>query len=209
MDSVKEFMTCYNLPRDLRRGIEKHYQANYKDRILFDEEQILSELPFKMRSDVDAFIRTELLYEVPVFDLEVEKEALTELADRMQLDHFDRGEVVCRKGNQGHSLYIIQHGEIALYEQSDADDLHRVVDLMPTAFLDEGDNFAAYALLSTQEHLMTAVAVKDSSLYTLHQDDIFEVWNRYPKLQAALVSEAVKGDYVEEQILSIISQPRS
>jgi len=123
--------------------------------------------------------RASALKGVAVFEPLTEPERL-QLADRLTVAPFRRGEVITRQGNEAHFLYIIIKGE-AEVRVATPDGAGRVV-----STLRAGQVFGEMGLLTGAPRNATVTAVADTVCYRLDKDVFKDVLDRRPEIAEAI-----------------------
>jgi len=107
-----------------------------------------------------------LLRQVPLFR-SLRTEDTGRLAALLRRQTLHKGEVLCRKGEEGNTLYMIIAGKIKIVRQS------RNGDEAILAVLSAGDFCGEMALLDGLPRSADAFAVEDTSIYVLTRADFF------------------------------------
>jgi small-conductance mechanosensitive channel/CRP-like cAMP-binding protein len=98
-----------------------------------------------------------------------------ELAERLSLARFARGEVLTRQGNDAHYLYIIATGEAEMYV-SVGDETRRVTTLRG------GDCFGELGLMLGEPRQATVMALEDVTCYRLDKEGFLQILQRRPEI---------------------------
>lgn len=107
-----------------------------------------------------------LLRQVPLFR-SLRAEDTRRLAEFLQRRTIHKGDFLCRKGEEGNTLFMIIFGKIKIFRQS------KNGDEVILAFLSSGDFCGEMALLDGLPRSADAVAVEDTACYILTRDDFF------------------------------------
>lgn len=120
----------------------------------------------------------ERVRQLPLFS-DVPTEALSALVSRLVMRHFPAGEVVYAEGTAGDALYVVESGEIRLFDApfSDAQLLEKVR---------AGESFGEMALLTGRTRAECARAASDATLWVLYKSDFDDLMVRYPEISASL-----------------------
>lgn len=76
-----------------------------------NENKILNQLPVKMRTDLSLSIHYEVLSKVELFK-DCERTLLRELVLKFNSVLFLPGDYICKKGELGQEMYIINKGQV-------------------------------------------------------------------------------------------------
>jgi len=107
-----------------------------------------------------------LLKQVPLFRF-LRAEDTRRLVELLQRRTIHKGDFLCRKGEEGNTLFMIVSGKIKILRQS------KNGDEVILAFLSSGDFCGEMALLDGLPRSADAVAVEDTVLYILTRNDFF------------------------------------
>ena len=141
---------------------------------IFVEENDDSRRARKQREELSR--RCETLREVELFAPLTDEER-EELAGRLNVAPFIRGEVVTKQGAVAHWLYILRRGEAEVRVNVPGTELSERV-----ALLHEGDFFGEMGLLTGEPRAATIVALTDVECYRLDKDIFSDVLQRRPEM---------------------------
>jgi len=152
-------------------------------------------------SPTDQSDAMDKMRELPLLS-DIPTEALTALVARLVLRHFPANEVVYAEGTPGDALYIVETGEVRLFDSafSDAQLLERIK---------AGETFGEMALLTGRTRAECARAGSDATLWVLYRNDFDELMVQYPEISVSLsraISERLKSresDFVERHLQRI------
>lgn len=101
---------------------------------------------------------------------------LRAVAALVKRETYSAGEIICRQGEIGHSIFIVESGSLRVMH-IDAMGVERVVDR-----LRPGDHFGETSLLLGEPRDATVQAVRDSTLLRLRRDDFEPLLNERPSV---------------------------
>ncbi len=125
---------------------------------------------------MDARLR---LKTVPIFAT-LSPDNLERVAKLATKRYYPRGELLCRQGEFGYTLYIIDSGE-AIPRQTDLQGLER-----PTGYLREGDVFGEDALFLGEAYGSCVQATTPLEVWCIHKQDFERLLEEHPTLQKQL-----------------------
>jgi small-conductance mechanosensitive channel len=128
----------------------------------------------RRQDDVEQTRRIEALKSTKLF-IPLTDEECHELARRLRLSPFTRGEIITRQGSHADFLYILTRGQAEV--RVDADGMYKTV-----ATLRAGDFFGEMALLTGAPRTATVVAMTDVSSYRLDKDSFMDILQRRPSI---------------------------
>jgi small-conductance mechanosensitive channel/CRP-like cAMP-binding protein len=103
-----------------------------------------------------------------------------ELADRLSVAPFRRGEVITRQGNEAHFLYIITKGEVEVRVNVDGAESRCIATLHPC------DVFGEMGLMTGEPRSATVTALTDVVCYKLDKVAFSDALKRRPEIAEAI-----------------------
>lgn len=120
--------------------------------------------------------RMEVLQEVELFDTLTEEER-RELAERLSVAPFVRGEAMTRQGAEAHWLYVITKGEAEVRISVDGSGLSKHV-----ATLHTGNYFGEMGMMTGEKRSATVIAAADTECYRIDKEAFQTIVRRRPEL---------------------------
>ena len=145
------------------------------------------------RAKLDANYRSRALEthlkSVPVFG-SLTQDFIDHLRDRVELQRFSPGQVICRQGDLADSFYLVRIGFIKVSEDHPGGEL-------VLSYLARGNYFGEIGLLSDEgRRTATCAALDHVEVVKIHREDFREMVGRFPQVRASL--EAVARERIEE-----------
>ena len=103
------------------------------------------------------------------------EEDLATLSDGLRYSPFSAGEILTRQGSEGHDLYVIEKGKIAIRVAANGKETE-VAQLGPGAF------FGERSLMTGEKRSATTVAMTDVVCYRLPKAELQDILKRRPEL---------------------------
>ena len=123
---------------------------------------------------------TAILKNVPIFrDLKTSE--IREIERLIHWRHFKPGEVVFWEGEPGMGMYIIQHGEVGIYQGRETRHEEELANLR------DGDFFGEMALLSEAPRSATAVAVTDCEILGIFRPELLNLFEVKPRFAVKIL----------------------
>ncbi|XP_062909060.1 cyclic nucleotide-gated cation channel alpha-4 [Mobula hypostoma] len=147
-----------------------------------DEEQVLRVLPGRLRALLAADVHLRALDKVRLFS-SCEAGLLRQLVARLRLQVFSPGDLVCRRGEVGREMYIVQEGRLAVLAQDGRTELAR---------LQDGSYFGEISILnvpgnkSGNRRTASIRSLGYSDLFVLGKGELAEVLLEFPEARRAL-----------------------
>lgn len=178
MSQVDSFLKARNLPSDLRMKIREFYIYIIEKGFGQNEKELLSDLPIPLQREVKIHLHRELLEKVP-FLKGAEPSFITTLVFSLKHQIFLPGDIIFRKGDIGHNLYILSEGTVEILGEND----HEVI-----AKAGGGQFFGELALITEERRSATVRSVGISQAYTLSKGDFLNALNDYPVFREAILT---------------------
>ncbi|XP_055379586.1 cyclic nucleotide-gated cation channel alpha-3 isoform X2 [Condylostylus longicornis] len=186
LDGVKTYMRMRRVPNHLQVKVIKWFDYLWLTQKCSDEERAVSCLPDKLKAEIAINVHLDTLKRVEIFQ-NTEAGFLCELVLRLRPVLFSPGDYICRKGEVGKEMYIVNRGRLQVV----ADNGKTVM-----ASLKAGSYFGEISILNmgTAGNRRTASvrSVGYSDLFVLSKKDMWDVLKEYPTARVRLESIAVK-----------------
>jgi CRP/FNR family cyclic AMP-dependent transcriptional regulator len=129
---------------------------------------------FKNKSDQNQNIR-QFLKNIPLF-AQLRKRELRDIEHLIHCRQYKSSEVIFWQNEPGVGMYIVQSGEVGIFQDYDTPEQKEL------ARLSQGDFFGEMALLEDDNRSATAVALSESHLLGVFHPDLFDLFERKPEL---------------------------
>ncbi|CRL07220.1 CLUMA_CG020201, isoform A [Clunio marinus] len=211
LDGVKTYMRMRRVPNHLQVKVIKWFDYLWLTQKCSDEERAVSCLPDKLKAEIAINVHLDTLKRVEIFQ-NTEAGFLCELVLRLRPVLFSPGDYICRKGEVGKEMYIVNRGRLQVV----ADNGKTVM-----ASLKAGSYFGEISILNMgtagkalgkyrsqanhqQESISQALvnfcnrrtasvrSVGYSDLFVLSKKDMWDVLKEYPAARVRLEAIAVK-----------------
>lgn len=186
LDGVKTYMRLRHVPRHLQNKVIKWFDYLWLTQKSSDEDRSVGCLPDKLKAEIAIYVHLDTLKRVEIFQ-NTEAGFLCELVLRLRPVLFSPGDYICRKGEVGRNMYIVNKGRLQVV----GDDGKHVL-----ATLKAGSYFGEISILNmgTAGNRRTASvrSVGYSDLFVLSKNDMEDVLKDYPAARLRLESIASK-----------------
>ncbi|XP_029957176.1 cyclic nucleotide gated channel subunit alpha 2b [Salarias fasciatus] len=182
IDAIKHYMHFRKVSKGLETRVIKWFDYLWTNKKAIDEQEVLKNLPNKLRAEIAINVHLETLKKVRIFQ-DCEAGLLIELVLKLQPQVFSPGDYICRKGDIGKEMYIIKEGKLAVV----ADD-----GLTQYALLTAGSCFGEISILNIKGSKMgnrrtaNIRSLGYSDLFCLSKDDLMEAVTEYPDAKTVL-----------------------
>uniref|UniRef100_A0A3Q3GU98 Cyclic nucleotide gated channel subunit beta 1a n=1 Tax=Labrus bergylta TaxID=56723 RepID=A0A3Q3GU98_9LABR len=194
MDSTIKYMNSYNIPREVQNRIKTWYDYTWKIQGMLDEQELLVQLPTKMRLDMAVDVNYAIVSKVALFQ-GCDRQMVFDMLTRLKSVVYLPGDFVCKKGEIGREMYIIKQGEVQVVGGPD----------LQTVFVTirAGSVFGEISLLAGGGGNRRTANVKAhgfANLFILDKKDLAEILVHYPESQKLLRKKKVGGKTAVEVI---------
>ncbi|XP_033636296.1 cyclic nucleotide-gated channel rod photoreceptor subunit alpha-like isoform X2 [Asterias rubens] len=184
MDAIKFFMNHRKVPDVLQSRVKKWSDYAWSRTQALDDQTFLEILPPRLRAEIAIHVHLETLKKVKIFE-DCEQGLLCELVLKLRSQIFSPGDFICRRGEIGREMYIINHGIVQVVVQ-DAETQQSMV----VATLTEGNYFGEISLLKLDEgqnrRTADVVSLGYSELLCLSKKDLMQALVEYPDAKKVL-----------------------
>ncbi|GFQ91864.1 cyclic nucleotide-gated cation channel alpha-3, partial [Trichonephila clavata] len=111
MDHIQMYLTHKKVPASLQLKIKKWAEYTWTRTKATDESRLLNMLPERLRAEVAVHVHLDSLKKVKIFE-QCETGFLCELVLKLRSQVFSPGDYVCRVGETGREMFIINHGKV-------------------------------------------------------------------------------------------------
>uniref|UniRef100_A0A3P8WYK0 Cyclic nucleotide gated channel subunit beta 1a n=1 Tax=Cynoglossus semilaevis TaxID=244447 RepID=A0A3P8WYK0_CYNSE len=180
MDSTVKYMNSYNIPREVQNRIKTWYDFTWKSQGMLDEQELLVQLPVKMKLDVAVDVNYAIISKVALFQ-GCDRQMIFDMLTRLKSVVYLPGDFVCKKGEIGREMYIIKQGEVQVVGGPD----------LQTVFvtIKAGSVFGEISLLAGGGGNRRTANVKAhgfANLFILDKKDLADILVHYPESQKLL-----------------------
>ncbi|XP_068986860.1 cyclic nucleotide-gated channel alpha-3-like isoform X9 [Bombus flavifrons] len=190
LDGVKTYMRMRRVPKHLQVKVIKWFDYLWLTQKCSDEERAVSCLPDKLKAEIAINVHLDTLRRVEIFQ-NTEAGFLCELVLRLRPVLFSPGDYICRKGEVGKEMYIVNRGRLQVV----ADNGKTVL-----ATLKAGSYFGEISILNMRtagkecgnRRTASVRSVGYSDLFVLSKKDMWDVLKEYPAARIRLEAIAVK-----------------
>uniref|UniRef100_A0A3Q3BFS8 Cyclic nucleotide gated channel subunit beta 1b n=1 Tax=Kryptolebias marmoratus TaxID=37003 RepID=A0A3Q3BFS8_KRYMA len=184
MDNTIKYMTSYRIPKDVQNRVKTWYNYTWQSQGMLDEQELLTQLPDKMRLDIAVDVNYSIVSKVPLFQ-GCDRQMIFDMLKSLRSVVYLPGDYVCKKGEVGREMYIIKAGEVQVVGGPDG----RTV----FATLRAGSVFGEISLLAVggvNRRTANVIAHGFANLFILDKKDLNEILVHYPESKKLLRKKA-------------------
>ncbi|XP_061679422.1 cyclic nucleotide-gated cation channel beta-3-like [Syngnathoides biaculeatus] len=184
MDNTIKYMSSYRIPKDVQNRVKTWYNYTWQSQGMLDEQELLTQLPDKMRLDIAIDVNYSIVSKVPLFE-GCDQQMIFDMLKSLRSVVYLPGDYVCKKGEVGREMYIIKAGEVQVVGGPDG----------KTVFvtLGAGSVFGEISLLAVgggNRRTANVIAHGFANLFILDKKDLNEILVHYPESKKLLRKKA-------------------
>uniref|UniRef100_A0A3Q2FRR9 Cyclic nucleotide-gated cation channel beta-1-like n=1 Tax=Cyprinodon variegatus TaxID=28743 RepID=A0A3Q2FRR9_CYPVA len=183
MDNTIKYMTSYRIPKEVQNRVKTWYNYTWQSQGMLEQE-LLTQLPDKMRLDIAVDVNYSIVSKVPLFQ-GCDRQMIFDMLKSLRSVVYLPGDYVCKKqGEVGREMYIIKAGEVQVVGGPD----ERTV----FATLRAGSVFGEILLAVGGVNRRTANVISHgfANLFILDKKDLNEILVHYPESKKLLRKKA-------------------
>ncbi|XP_067406413.1 cyclic nucleotide-gated channel beta-1 [Emydura macquarii macquarii] len=186
MDSTIKYMNFYKIPKSVQNRVKTWYEYTWHSQGMLDESELLVQLPDKMRLDIAVDVNYDIVSKVALFQ-GCDRQMIFDMLKRLRSVVYLPNDYVCKKGEIGREMYIIQAGQVQVLGGPDGKTV--------LVTLKAGCVFGEISLLAVgggNRRTANVVAHGFTNLFILDKKDLNDILVHYPESQKLLRKKARK-----------------
>uniref|UniRef100_A0A183BQ14 Cyclic nucleotide-binding domain-containing protein n=1 Tax=Globodera pallida TaxID=36090 RepID=A0A183BQ14_GLOPA len=173
-----------DLPEHLTARVRSWFLYTWERQRTLEEKKLVEKLPLKLQTDLALSVHYNTLGKVKLFQ-DADRAFLRDLVLRLRPAIFLPGDMICRKGDVGKEMYIVNNGilEVVGGEHNE----------LVFATLAEGSVFGEISLLAIGGNNRRTANIRSkgySTLFVLSKEELNDVIKDYPDAQQLLKKKA-------------------
>uniref|UniRef100_A0A0N4Z740 Cyclic nucleotide-binding domain-containing protein n=1 Tax=Parastrongyloides trichosuri TaxID=131310 RepID=A0A0N4Z740_PARTI len=184
MDEALSECKKMNLPKELTNRVRDWFLYTWDQQKTLVEKNLVNKLPLKLQADLALSVHYNTLSKVQLFQ-DCERALLRELVLKLQPVIFLPGDMICKKGDVGKEMYIVNQGILQVV----GGDHNELV----FAEMCEGTVFGEISLMAIGGNNRRTASIRSkgySTLFVLSKEDLNDVIKDYPEAQRLLKKKA-------------------
>lgn len=194
LDCIKQYMNHRNVPEVVQSRVKKWLNYSWSRTQALNETDLLTSLPGQLRTEIAIHVHLDTLKKVNIF-ANCERGFLCGLVVKLRSQIFSPGDYICREGDVGKEMYIINHGRVEIIIR-EAETNQRIV----VRTMIEGSYFGEISLLKLDNgcnknetvscrRTADVRSVGYSELFILSKKDLMQALRYYPEAREILEKE--------------------
>jgi voltage-gated potassium channel len=172
MDKLKSFVRYRNIPPELQKRILNYYIYIWKKRLGFNETSFMEGLPSGLRTEVEVFLKRDVLKKIPLFK-GVDDKFLKEVSLHLRPVVYTPGDFIFKEGDLGNEMHFVIRGRLEVLSGDG---------MIVYSELSDGDFFGEIALFKNRPRTASIRAITFSDLYILDKEAFEVVLKNYPDI---------------------------
>ena len=193
-EAIKRYMEFHGVSQELHHRVVSWFDYMWSKKQSFDQHNVLSMLPDKLRAEIAVNVHLDTLKRVEIFS-DCDPGLLKELVLKLRSQVFSPGDFICRKGDLGREMFIVNSGQLQVMDDDGA---------VVIATLDEGSYFGEISLLNLtaagNRRTANVRSLGYSDLLCLYKEDLLEALKEYPDVKKVLEDRVMRMLKRSEQI---------
>lgn len=180
--ALKKWMAERKIPKAFQTRVSEHCNELWITRKQCDVEEVFRDVPPSMRLHLASFLYGDNVSNIPLFR-DLGEAVIGAICSIVHPIYVLRGQEVISEGQPGSEFYMLMRGELEVLKGNQEGMTSRL------GFLSEGSFFGETAILSetgSECRTRTVVAVTDSELIFITRDEVFQLGESFPELEARL-----------------------
>uniref|UniRef100_A0A1I8B9Z2 Cyclic nucleotide-binding domain-containing protein n=1 Tax=Meloidogyne hapla TaxID=6305 RepID=A0A1I8B9Z2_MELHA len=184
MDRALSECKRLGLPEHLTGRVRAWFLYTWEQQRTLEEKRLVEKLPLKLQTDLALSVHYNTLSKVKLFQ-DADRAFMRDLVLRLRPVIFLPGDIICRKGDVGKEMYIVNNGILEVVGGENNE--------IVFANLTEGSVFGEISLLAIGGNNRRTANIRSkgySTLFVLSKEDLNDVIKDYPDAQQLLKKKA-------------------
>nr|CAD2173224.1 unnamed protein product [Meloidogyne enterolobii] len=184
MDRALSECKRLGLPEHLTARVRAWFLYTWEQQRTLEEKRLVEKLPLKLQTDLALSVHYNTLSKVKLFQ-DADRAFMRDLVLRLRPVIFLPGDIICRKGDVGKEMYIVNNGILEVVGGENNE--------IVFATLTEGSVFGEISLLAIGGNNRRTANIRSkgySTLFVLSKEDLNDVIKDYPDAQQLLKKKA-------------------
>jgi len=194
MEAVRDYITFRKLPKIISDKILRHYNYAWRRSKVFQEEEILFELPQVLRTECCLFVHRKLIKNVPLLSA-LGDDVVPSLVTKLKPCLSAQGDIIVLESLYGNEMYFVSIGQLQVTVKSHLICTNKkgTQEELVVKIINDGDYFAEYAVMMDQvKHPATVISEAYCDMFVLTRADFLEFAQQFPEVVADIIRESKK-----------------
>jgi hypothetical protein len=180
MEKLSVLTKLRDIPANLEKRIRNYYIYTWKNKLGYNESEIISGLPAGLRKEVALQLKKEMIERIPLFK-NTHESFMMDICLMLRPLIAIPGEYIIREKEEGSIMFFVLKGELSLIRNGK--EYFKI--------LRDGDFFGEMALFSNKSRNASVRAETYCDLYALEKNDFDYVMKKYPEFFSNIEKQAL------------------
>jgi hypothetical protein len=181
MEKLRALIHYHEIPTDLEKRISDYFTYEWKQKLGYDESDLLDSLPFGLRNDLQLEFKKRAIKHIPIF-AGVDENFVREIAQYLSPMILTPEDYLFHVGDVAKSMFFIQRGKINVLSEDESKQL---------TILNAGDFVGEVALFKKSNRTATVKSIGYSDVYELQKKEFEKVMRKYPEIGVRIKEKAI------------------
>lgn len=187
LENLSALVKYRNLPKNLATRIRQYFLYIWKQRLGYNEEVFLEELPDGLKLETLTFLRQSVLKNLDLFK-DASTEFITELADNLKEIAITPNEFLFNEGDIGKKVFFVLKGELSVLTENNSKEIAKI---------NKGDFFGEVALFKNKPRNASVKAITFCHLYYLDKDSFDRLIPKYPSIASKIEAKVFEREHLK------------
>ncbi|WP_421920005.1 cyclic nucleotide-gated ion channel [Marinifilum sp.] len=165
IEKLRALIHYHKIPKNLEERISNYYTYEWKEKLGYDETELMDSLPIKLKNDLLFEFKKSAIQDIPLFD-SVDDHFIREIAQYLSPMVLTPGDYLFRAGDLANSMFFVQKGTLQALSADETKQL---------TILKKGDFMGEIALFKNTTRTATVQSIGYSDLYELQKKEFDKV----------------------------------
>ena len=188
LENLAALVKYRKLPRNLATRIRQYFLYIWKQKLGYNEEKFLEELPDGLKLETLTFLRQNVFKNLDLFK-GASTEFITELAENLKEIAITPDEFLFKEGDIGNKVYFVIKGELSVLTENNSKEIAKIK---------RGDFFGEIALFNNKPRNASVKAITFCHLYYLEKDSFDLLIPKYPSIASKIEAKVLERENSDE-----------
>jgi len=184
MEKLRALIHYHDIPSELEKRISDYFTYEWKQKLGYDESELMESLPFGLRNDLQLEFKNKTIKHISIFEGADEK-FVREIALYLTPIVLTPGDYLFRAGDRANSMFFIKKGKISVLSEDEKQEL---------TILKSGDFMGEIALFKKSNRTATVKSIGYSDIYELHKKEFEKVIKKYPEIASRIKEKSISRE---------------
>ena len=184
IEKLRALIHYHEIPAELEKRISDYFTYEWRQKLGYDESDLLDSLPFGLRNDLQLEFKNRTIKHISIFEGAGEK-FVREIAHYLTPIVLTPGDYLFRAGDIANSMFFVKKGKISVLTEDEEQEL---------TILKSGDFMGEIALFKKSNRTATVKSIGYSDIYELHKKEFEKVIKKYPDIALRIKEKSISRE---------------